>query len=322
VGWMMFSMLIFFLFTAILVLIFIFQALFQSDKKLENRIQHYLSVKDEKVKRKQFNLNLKFQMAKKRFRKKILTKKNKTKLEVKLARAGLSLKPEEFVLFQWILTAFIGFLFFFITSEWLFGLMGGLFGYLVPRWYLGRKIRQRISEFNNGLTDMITTVVGSLRAGFSFQQSLMTVVEEAASPIKEEMESVLKEMQYGSSLEDSLNHLQERMPSEDLDLMIQAILIQRQVGGNLATVLDKIVETIRGRTKIQRQISTLTAQGRLSGIVVGLLPIILGTALYFIQPSYIGALFHHPIGLIMLVAGGISAAIGFFMIKKITTIEV
>lgn len=319
---MMFPIFIFFLFTAILFFFFILQALFQPEKKLEKRIQRYLSVTDEKVNPKQFNLYLKFQLLKKRLRKKMLKKEKNTKLEVKLSRAGLSLKPEEFVLFQWILTAFIGFLFVFITSEWIFLLIGGLIGYLAPRWYIRRKERKRISEFNSGLTDMITTVVGSLRAGFSFQQALMSVVEEAASPIKEEMESVLKEMQYGRSLEDSLNNLKERMPSEDLDLMIQAILIQRQVGGNLATVLDKIVETIRSRTKIQRQISTLTAQGRLSGIVVGLLPIILGTVLYFIQPSYIGTLFHHPIGLIMLIAGGISAAIGFIMIKKITTIEV
>jgi tight adherence protein B len=293
----MFPIFIFFLFTAILFFFFILQALFQPEKKLEKRIQRYLSVTDEKVNPKQFNLYLKFQLVKKRLRKKMLKKEKNTKLEVKLARAGLSLKPEEFVLFQWILTAFIGFLFVFITSEWLFLLIGGLIGYIAPGWYIRRKERKRISEFNSGLTDMITTVVGSLRAGFSFQQALMSVVEEAASPIKEEMESVLKEMQYGRSLEDSLNNLKERMPSEDLDLMIQAILIQRQVGGNLATVLG-------------------------SGIVVGLLPIILGTVLYFIQPSYIGTLFHHPIGLIMLVAGGISAAIGFIMIKKITTIEV
>ena len=129
-------------------------------------------------------------------------------------------------------------------------------------------------------------------------------------------------MQYGKGIEDALNDLNERMPSEDLDLMIQAILIQRQVGGNLATVLDKIIETIRDRTKIQRQITTLTAQGKLSGYVIALLPVILGFLLYLIQPDYIGGLFRHPIGLAMVGAGVISGIIGFILIKKITTIEV
>jgi tight adherence protein B len=169
---------------------------------------------------------------------------------------------------------------------------------------------------------MISTVVGSLRAGFSFPQALKTVTEEADSPIKEEMEFVLKEMQYGNSLEDSLNSLRGRMPSEDLDLMIQAILIQRQVGGNLATVLDKIVETIRDRIKIQRQIKTLTAQGRLSGIVIAVMSFVLTLVLYLIEPTYIGTLFIHPIGIALVIAAVISGIIGFIMIKKITTIEV
>ena len=187
---------------------------------------------------------------------------------------------------------------------------------------LRKKEKERIDRFNEGLTDMITTIIGSLRAGFSFPQALKTVVDEAVPPIKDEMGSVLKEMQYGSSIEDSLNNLKERMPSDDLDLMIQAIVIQRQVGGNLATVLEKIVETIRDRTKIQRQIRTLTAQGRLSGIVVGLLPVILGLLIYFIQPDYIATLFHHPIGIILIAVGVVSGTIGFLLIKKITTIEV
>lgn len=319
---MMYLILVFFLFTTILVYIYIFQAVFQSERRLEKRLQYFLSVTDKNVNRKQFNQFLQFQLAKKKIRTKILTKEKNTKLEVKLARAGMPFKPEEFVLFQWMLTAFSGCLFVLITGEWFFSIIGGLLGFLFPKWFLRKKERDRIIKFNDGLTDMITTIVGSLRAGFSFPQALKSVVEESVSPIKDEMESVLKEMQYGSSLEEALNSVKERMPSEDLDLMIQAILIQRQVGGNLATVLDKIVETIRDRTKIQRQISTLTAQGRLSGIVVGLLPIILGFVLYVIQPAYMKTLFHHPIGLMMLMAGAISGVIGFLMIKKITTIEV
>jgi tight adherence protein B len=311
-----------FLTTIILLVFGVSQIIFQKEKKLEKRLQHYFSLPEKKVNPNKINLAKTFMKAKKKISKRVITKEKNEKLEIRLARAGLAIKAEEFILFQWILTAFSACLLEFITGQWLFILVGAIPGYLFPNWYLQKKIRDRVRHFNDGLTDMITTVVGSLRAGFSFPQALKTVVEEAAPPIKDEMESVLKEMQYGTSLEDALNNLKERMPSEDLDLMIQAILIQRQVGGNLATVLDKIVETIRDRTKIQRQIHTLTAQGRLSGIVVGLLPIILGFFLYLIQPTYIGTLFHHPIGLMMLTAGAISGIIGFLMIKKITTIEV
>jgi tight adherence protein B len=129
-------------------------------------------------------------------------------------------------------------------------------------------------------------------------------------------------MQYGSHMEDALHQLKERMPSEDLELMIQAILIQRQIGGNLATVLETIVQTIRDRNKIQRQVQTLTAQGRLSGTVIGLLPIVLGMLIYLIQPAYIGTLFHHPIGILMMICGMVSGIIGFMLIRKLTTIEV
>jgi tight adherence protein B len=318
---MIYLILVLFFFTTIFFFASVFQRFFLKERRLEKRMKHYFALTDEKVTQNHFNLLVQFQLAKKRIRTKFLTKEKNTKLEITLARSGLAIKPEEYILFQWILSAFFGCLLVLITGNWLF-IIGGILGFIFPKWFIRRKERERVMKFNETLPDMISTIIGSLRAGFSFLQALKTVVEEASSPIKDEMESVLKEMQYGRSLEDSLNDLLERMPSEDLDLMIQAILIQRQVGGNLATVLDKIVETIRERTKIHRQISTLTAQGRLSGIVIGLLPIILGFVIYLMQPTYIGTLFHNPIGIIMLIAGGISGIIGFLMIKKITTIEV
>jgi tight adherence protein B len=298
--------------------------IFRSENSLKHRMQHYLDINENQVNPNEIEVKRfkVIQLVKQRIQKKVLTKEKNTRLETKLAQAGLPLKPEEYILFQWILTAFIGGMFYLILEQLVFILVGGIIGFLLPKWYLRKKQWDRVSKFNEGLADMITTIVGSLRAGFSFPQALKSVVEEASSPIRDEMESVLKEMQYGKNIEDALNDLKERMPSEDLDLMIQAILIQRQVGGNLATVLDKIVETIRDRTKIHRQISTLTAQGRLSGYVIALLPVILGFVLYLMQPNYIGTLFHNPIGIAMLVAAFISGIIGFVMIKKITSIEV
>jgi tight adherence protein B len=310
------------LMTSFLLFYYLLKLVFPSNRRLEMRMKRYLSLEEQPLNTKQFNLFLHFQLTKQKIRKNVLTKDKNNKLEILIARAGLPLKPEEYIMFQWISTAFVGGLFYLFNKNILFLVLGAIIGFAIPKWYLKKKQRSRMTKFNLGLPDMLTTVVGSLRAGFSFPQALKSVTEEAESPIKEEMETVLKEMQYGSSLEDSLNSLKERMPSEDLDLMIQAILIQRQVGGNLATVLDKIVETIRDRTKIQGQIKTLTAQGRLSGIVIALLPLILGLFIYTIDPDYIGTLFNHPIGIGLIVAAFVSGIIGFIMIKKVTTIEV
>jgi tight adherence protein B len=322
-GGMKWFLLILFLFSTFLFFTAILQFLFIRDKSLEKRMKRYLAVTEKKgFDRKKFNLIVQMQLTKQRIRKQVLTKEKNTKLEMMLERAGLQLRPEEYVIFQWISTALAGGILFLASDNLLFLILGCLVGFMLPKWYVKKKQKERMTRFNEGLPDMLTTVVGSLRAGFSFPQALKAVVEEAQSPIKEEVENVLREMQYGSSIEDSLNELKERMPSEDLDLMIQAILIQRQVGGNLATVLDKIVETIRERTKIQRQVVTLTAQGRLSGIVIGLLPIALGLFIYLIEPEYIGTLFSNPIGLILISVGTISGMIGFIFIRKLTTIEV
>lgn len=319
---MIYGIMFFFLIFSFLLFYQLLKLIFISDRRLEKRMKRYLALPGPKINRKQFNLFLHFQLTKKRIRKNVLSKDKNNKLETLIARSGLPLKPEEYVLFQWISIAIICGLFFILSRNILLLMVGCIIGFYIPRWYLKKKQSERLSKFNLGLPDMLTTVVGSLRAGFSFPQALRSVADEAESPIKEEMEIVLKEMQYGTSLEESLNSLKERMPSEDLDLMIQAILIQRQVGGNLATVLDKIIETIRDRTKIQGQIKTLTAQGRLSGIVIALLPFLLSLFLYFIQPDYIGTLFTHPIGIALIIAAVISGIIGFILIKKITTIEV
>ncbi|KIL38355.1 type II secretion system protein [Gordoniibacillus kamchatkensis] len=313
----LFALTSFLFFTALL------QALLLSDKRVRRRMKRYLDLQDKrKLPSGKLNVLVQMQLYKQTVRDKVLSKKRGEKLADMLHRAGVPLKPEEYILLQWMLSALCGGLLFLLSGRIVLLLIGIAAGYSAPRMWVKRKERERTQAFGDALQDMITTVIGSLRAGFSFSQALKTVVDESDGPMKEEMETVLREMQYGSSMEDALLSLKERMPSEDLNLMIQAILIQRQVGGNLATVLETIVQTIRDRVKIQRQVKTLTAQGRLSGMVIGLLPIALGLIIYLIEPNYIGSLFRHPIGVLMLCGGTVSGIIGFFMIRKLTTIEV
>jgi len=318
-------MLLFFSLTVFFLFFFLFQSVFLSDRKLQKRMRAYLQLSTEKRKpldKSKINLYVQMQGYKRLLRERVLTKQSNAKLEQWLMRAGVQLRPEEFVMFHWIITAIAAGLGFTLLGHWVFGLIGGAIGFVVPRWWLKKKQRDRLQAFNDELPDMLSTMIGSLRAGFSLAQSLKTVVDEMGDPIRSEMDTVLKEMQYGTSMEDALHSLQERMPSEDLDLMIQAVLIQRQVGGNLAVILETIVGTIRERNKIQRQLKTLTAQGKMSGIVIGSLPFGIGVLIYMMEPNHINTLFTHPVGIGMLAAGFISGFIGFMIIRKVTTIEV
>lgn len=248
--------------------------------------------------------------------------KKRDSLEQKLNIAGVPMKAEEFVVFQGIAMLLGGGLLYLFSQQLLFLAIGAVLGYLTPNLVLKQKQKKRIKQFNEGLPGMITSVNGSLRAGFSLLQGLQMVAEESYSPIKEEVQYVLKTMQYGASLEEALADWKQRMPSGDLDIMVEAILIQRQVGGNLTYLLDKILETIRERTRIENQIKTLTAQGKLSGLVISLLPVGVGGLIFMINPEYMGILFTNPIGLGLLAGAFISAVIGFLFIRKITTIEV
>jgi tight adherence protein B len=319
-----FIVLLFSFISSLLLFVGLFKITFISKKKINLRLNHYLNIgiQEKMINQKEFNFALKLRLANEQLKKKLKRKKINEKLELQLKRSGLPIKQEEFIGFHIMSVILVGMVMYLIFVNYFFLLIGNFIGYIMPIWWLKKKQKERLVKFNDGLPDMITTIVGSLRAGFSFQQALKSVVEESNSPIKDEMEVVIKELQYGGSTEEVLYKLKERMPSEDLDLMVQAILIQRQVGGNLATVLDKIVETIRDRTRIQQQIVTLTAQGRLSGIVIACLPVALGFMLYLIEPEYIGSLFNHPVGLVMVGLGAVSGIIGFVFIRKITTIEV
>ncbi|MDP5274496.1 type II secretion system F family protein [Chengkuizengella axinellae] len=312
-----------FMMTSIFLFFSLFQMFFKSDKKMERRMKSFLKENDQKeLDKRSFHFLVQTKLFQQSVQEKLKKRRNTKKLEQKLISAGISIRPEEFVMFRMILSIISGLTAYLIFNNWFMILFGFCFIYFGSNIWIKMKQKKRIKMFNDGLSDMITTLISSLRAGFSLVQSFQSVIEECESPLKEEIGLMIKEMQYGLSLEEALNELKERMPSEDLDLMIQSILIQRQIGGNLSVILETIEQTIRDRNKIQGQISTLTAQGRLSGWVIGSMPIAVGFIIFLIEPEYFKDFFKHPIGIMLIVAGVISGTIGFILIKKITTIEV
>jgi len=252
-----------------------------------------------------------------------------------LARADLRLKPSEY-LFIWlgsivgvpVLLFILGFFLSALQSP-LALLIGMLIGFMLPRFWLNRRKNGRLNAFNKQLPDTITLLANALRAGSSFLQAIELVVRESRPPISTEFSRVIREVNLGLPFEQALENMVRRVRSDDLELMATAISIQHTVGGNLAEILDSIAYTIRERVRIKGEIRTLTAQQRLSGYVVGFLPIGLAGFLFIAAPNFMDAMFLNPpsvlglpAGVVLLLFGGFMMFIGFMLIRKIVDIEV
>lgn len=248
----------------------------------------------------------------------------KKRIQADLARAHLLLKAEEFLIFEIILFS----LFFFLTvlargfKSWPVAIIIGIAGWVLPSFLLRNRIRKRMKLLNEQLGDAITMMSNSLKAGYSFIQAVDIVAEEMKGPIAEEFAIFKKEVSLGLNTEKALENLSARVESEDLELAITAVMIQRQVGGNLAEVLDKITETIRDRVRIKGELKAITAQGRISGIVISLLPVVLCLIIYMINPGHMSLLFTRPLGIIMLVFAGFMELTGIVMIRRIVRVEI
>ena len=258
-----------------------------------------------------------------------------TRLSTDLARADLKMKPAEFILL-WAATPIVLVAVVFVLGLVFEGLRNPvalvaafLLGLWLPRVYLRRRQAQRLKLFAEQLPDTITLLANSLRAGSSFLQGMELVTREARPPISVEFERVVREMQLGMALHPALNNLVRRVASEDLELMVTAIQIQSQVGGNLATVLDAIAFTIRERVRIVGEIKTLTAMQRYSGYVITALPIGLGLILMVLSPQYMNVMFENPpglfglpMGVVFFLVGLVSMGLGYLLISRIVDIKV
>ncbi len=253
-------------------------------------------------------------------------------IKMQIAKTDYKLRVSEYLILT-VLAAIVGAgaAFYFFDGP-IPAVIGFFVGSRIPRTMINRAAKKRVLTFSEQLGDMLNLWVNALRSGYSVLQGMETIATEMPNPIAKEFERVVQEVRLGLSVEQALDNMYQRVPSEDLDLVITAVNIQREVGGNLAEVLDSISFTIRERVRIKGEVRVLTSQGRASGWIITLLPVILSLILYAINPDYVGKLFFKqppwiipnviPCGwaltgvtLIMVAAGGVA-------IQKIVNIEV
>jgi tight adherence protein B len=238
----------------------------------------------------------------------------------------LKFKPGEFIFFTVISAALVGFVLWYVGGKNIVVLLiGAAVGLYLPNMYLKSQQNKRLIKFDQQLPDMLNLMVNGLRAGFSTMQAMEAVSKELPPPISDEFRRVIQEMQLGVSMEKALENLLIRIPSDDLDLTITAINVQREVGGNLAEILDSISYTIRERIRIKGEIRVLTTQVMYSGRFLSMLPLFVIGILYLLNREYIMEFFEPEsgiCGIIALVVAGLLIIAGYFAMNKLGDIEV
>jgi tight adherence protein B len=208
-----------------------------------------------------------------------------------------------------------------VALAFLFGIVGAMLGWVIPAIYLKFRAKRRQKAFVNQLGDTIALMANSLRAGYSLLQTMELISREAPAPMSEEFRRVVREVGLGISPQQAMDNLLRRVPSEDLDLMVSAINIQHEIGGNLGQILDVIGETISERVRIQGEISVLTAQQQMAGTVIALMPVGLGAALFALNPSYMSNVLVWP-WMCIPIGALVMVVIGYFAMQKICAIDV
>ena len=243
-------------------------------------------------------------------------------LPERLARAGLRFKPEEYVMAQVGCTAVLAVLAFLRFGVSPLVPIAAVLGYLAPGLYVKFRTGRRLKQLNVQLVDILSLMSNSMKAGHSLPQTLDLISKDARPPIQEEFARCVRELQIGSSMDGALSNLARRTGSDDVELVVTAILVQMTVGGNLAGMLETIAHTIRERVRIQGEISAATAQGRMSGWIITGMPIVVAGIFLLISPGYFRPMTQQLLGWIMLgVAGGLILT-GNFVIRKVVKVDV
>lgn len=244
------------------------------------------------------------------------------RIELLMQQADWPIRGTEFEAILLLWGGLVGLITFLVTLKGAMFFAGALAGILMGLALLGMRIRRRRKKFTNQLGDMLTMVANALRAGFSFMQAFELIAREMDAPMGREVQLVVNEVNLGNTLESALDNMQRRVASPDFELVVTAVLIQRQVGGDLASILDTISETIAERVRMRREVMALTAQGRASGWVLAAIPVALFAILYMMSPSYLSPLIDTEIGRMFMIGALVLEVIGFFVIQRIVDIKI
>jgi tight adherence protein B len=239
-----------------------------------------------------------------------------------LERAGLTLNAKEYFVLRVVVAVALVAVLLIVSPVPALALAGAPLGFFATGFWLKRRITSRLHKMESQLVELIQMLSSGLRAGFGLLQAMESASEQISAPLSVEIRRTLRDTAMGASVDQALTALNERVGSPDFDIVITATLIQRSVGGNLAEILDNVAHTMRERERIRGEIRTLTSQQRMTGYVIGGIPIGLLLIFMVISPEFTGKLFTDPLGRMMLGGAAVSEFIGFMVIQKIVNIEV
>jgi tight adherence protein B len=243
------------------------------------------------------------------------------RLQAQLLRAGMLLRPSEFIIIVIICAVTAGLGGFLLAHSPVIGVVGAVVGAILPVAYMKNKQSQRQRRISTQIPDTLDLLASSLRSGHSFLRGLQVVCTQMSPPITEELERVVDEVRLGQSLEIALDHVLERTGNYDLELIISAVQTQLSIGGNLAEILDNISGMIRERVRLAGEIAAATAEGRFSALILGGMPFALALLINIVSPGYLNPLFQSPFGLMLLGAAGGMMLTGILIIKKMLDID-
>ncbi len=243
-------------------------------------------------------------------------------LDLQIIRAGWQMRVSEFLATCGLTGGVLFMLGALLLGHLAIGALLAAFGIYIPYFLLRRAAKRRKAKIERQLVEMLVMMSSALQAGFSLLQAVDQAARQLPEPIAGELRQFMRDTQVGSSVEEAVIELGRRIGSYDLDIVVTAVLVQRNVGGNLSEILDNVAHTIRERDRIKGEIQTLIAEQKMTGMVISLIPVVIGVIFFLINRAYMTLLFTEPMGRVMLVGAVVLEVCGALMIRKIINIEV
>ena len=244
-----------------------------------------------------------------------------TKLEDSLIMSGVKLSAKEYLI-AWFAATFIPILLFTLMEKDTVAIIAaGIIGFVIPPILVQRSKSKKQIVFNKQLGEALIIMSNCIKTGYSFQQAMESVANEMQPPISTEFTWVIREINFGVPFEDAMMRMSERVENSDLKILVSAVLTSSQVGGNLSEILDTISETIKDRIKLREEIRILSAQGRVSGIIIGILPIVIMLILMVFNPNYINDFISTQGGRMLIIIGIVMETLGFFVVSRIVDVK-